>query len=107
MWKPYDKVTDTVNSFCHHQTELELVFQSTKLGHIDDVMEALSNGFDQQMYIALTEEEHVNQYHLLELASKDLLHGITTLGQGRMPHELFPDMCLKEILCEVQTMVKK
>ena len=31
--------------------------------------------------MTLTGEEHVNQYHLLELASKDLLHGIATLGQ--------------------------
>ena len=65
-----DKVTDTVNFLHHHQTELESVFQSTELGHIDDVMEAMSFGFDPQMYLTLTQEEPINQYHLLEDASK-------------------------------------
>ena len=71
------------------------------------MMEAMSFGFDLQMYMTITEVEHVNQYHLLELASKDSICGITTVEQGRLPHEFFPDMCLKEILFEVQTMVKK
>ena len=56
-----DKVIDTVNSLHHHQTELESVFQSTGLHPIDDVMEAMSFDFDPQMYMTLTEEEHVNQ----------------------------------------------
>ena len=59
------------------------------------------------MYMSLTEEEHVNQYHLLELASKDLLRGIAALRQDRLPQELFPDKGLKAIFCEVQTVVKK
>ena len=73
---------------------------------VNDVLEAISFSCDLQMYISLTEEEHVNQYHLLELTNKDLLTGIATLGQGRLPQELFPDKHLKSILCEVQTMVK-
>ena len=40
-------------------------------------------------------------------ASKDLLKGIATLSQGRLPHELFPDRRLKEMLREVENMVKK
>ena len=32
---------------------------------------------------------------------------VSILGQGRRPQELFPDKCLKSILHEVQTMVKK
>ena len=55
----------------------------------------------------LTEEQHVNQYRLLEAASKDILRGIATLAQGRLPQELFPDQRLKAILKEVQLMVKK
>ena len=57
--------------------------------------------------MTLTEEEYVNKYSLLEAASKDLLRGIATLGQGRLPKELFPDQRLKAILKEAQTMVKK
>ena len=39
----------------------------------------------------LVEEEHVNQYQLLEKASHNLLKGIATLGQGKLPHELVSD----------------
>ena len=46
-------------------------------------------------------------YGLLETASKDLPRGIATLGQGRLPQELFLDHRLKAILKEVQAMVKK
>ena len=49
----------------------------------------------------------MNQYHLLELASKDFLIGIDTFWQARLPQELFPGKCLKSILCKAQTIVKK
>ena len=71
------------------------------------MLDAISFNFDLQLYLTLTEEECVNQYGLLEIASKDLLRGITTLRQGRLPQELFPDQRLKAILKDVQTMVKK
>ena len=49
-----DKVIYIVNLLHHHhQTELESVFQSTELSHIDDVMEVMSFGFDLQMYMTL------------------------------------------------------
>ena len=71
------------------------------------MLDAMAFNFDLQLYMTLTEEEHVNQYSLLEAACKDLLRGIATLGQGRLPQELFPDWGLKAIFKEVQTMVKK
>ena len=71
------------------------------------MLDVMSFSFDLQLYLTLTEEEHVNQYSLLEAAGKDLLRGIATLGQGRLPQELFPDQRLKAILKEIQTMVKK
>ena len=71
------------------------------------MLDAMSFNFDLQLYLTLTEEEHVNQYSLLEAASKDLLRGIATLVQGRLPQELFPDQRLNAILKEGQTMVKK
>ena len=63
--------------------------------------------FDLQMYLRLSEEEHVNQYEQLMQASKDLLKGIATLSQGQLLQELFPDRRLKEMLREVENMGKK
>ena len=67
----------------------------------------MSFNFDLKLYLTLTEEEHFNQYSLLEAASKDLLRGIATLGQGSLPQELFPDQRLKALYKKIQTMVKK
>ena len=71
------------------------------------MLDAMSLDFDLQLYLTLTEEEHVNQYSLLETASKDLLRGIATLRQGKLSQELFFDQRLKAILQEIQAMVKK
>ncbi len=102
-----DKIIDTVNSLHAKQTELEKVFSSTNFGQAQTFLHAVSFGFDLQMFLRLTEEEHVSQYNLLEVAAKDLMRGIATLGQGRLPQELFPEDRLKSILKEVSTMVKK
>ena len=102
-----DKVIDTVNLLYSYQTELESVLKTTQTGMVNDVLEAVSFSFDSKMYMALAEEEHANQYPLLELGSKDLLRRIATLGQDRLPQELFPDTHLKSILHQVQIMVKK
>ena len=102
-----DKIIETVNALHAKQTELEKVFASTDFSQAKAFLHSISFGFDLQMYMRLTEEEHVNQYNLLEVAAKDLMRGIATLGQGRLPQELFPDDRLKSILKEVSTMVKK
>ena len=85
------------------RSDMTFTLQSIR-GQMLDVM---SFNFDLQLYLTLTEEEHVNQYGLLEITGKDVLRCIATLGQGRLPQELFPDKRLKAILREVQTMVKK
>ena len=54
-----DKVIGTVNSHHSHQTELESVFKATQSGTVHDVLEAVPFSFDLQMYISLTDEEHV------------------------------------------------
>ena len=71
------------------------------------MLDAMSFNFDLQLYLTLTEKEHVNQYSLIETANRDLLRCIATLGQDRLPQELFSDKRLKAILKEVQTIVKK
>ena len=86
-----EKVIQTVNSLHARQTQLEEVFAKTQSGHIDEVIDAISFNFDLHLYMKLVEEEHVNQYALLEKASHDLLKGIATLGQGKLPRELVSD----------------
>ena len=85
-----EKVIQTVNSLHHRQTQLEEVFAKTQSGCIDEVIDAISFNFDLHLYMKLVEEEHVNQYQLLEKASHDLLKGIVTLGQGKLPMSWFP-----------------
>ena len=43
----------------------------------------------------------LNEFHILETASKDLLNGIATLGQGKLPRELVSDTRLRVMLKEV------
>ena len=85
-----EKVIQTVNSLHHRQTQLEEVFAKTQSGHVDEVIDAISFNFDLHLHMKLVEEEHVNQYQLLEKASHDLLKGIVTLGQGKLPVSWFP-----------------
>lgn len=102
-----DKVIETVNSLHHRQTKLEKLFEQTTFGHVVDLVEAITFNFDLHLFMKIADEEHVQQYQLVEQASKELLRGIATLGQGRLPQELFPDHRLETILKEVQNMVKK
>ena len=88
------------------QTEIETLFSKSDITFSSQsirgqVLDAVSFNFDLQLYLTLTEEEHVNQYSLLEAASKDLWRGIVTLGQARLPQKIFPDQRLKAILKKV------
>ena len=102
-----DKVIETVNSLHERQSQLEVAFAKTYNGQIDDLLEAVSFSYDLQLYLKLVEEEHINQYQLLEQASKDLLEGIALLGQGKLPTQLVSDTRLRSILKEVRLMVRK
>ena len=101
------KVIQTVNSLHHRQTQLEEVFAKIQSGHVDEVIYAISFNFDLHLYMKLVEEEHVNQYQLLEKASHDLLKGIVTLGLGKLPRELVSDTRLCTMLKEVRFMIRK
>ena len=102
-----EKVIQTVNSLHHRQTQLEEVFAKTQSGRVDEIIDAISFNFDLHLYMKLVEEEHVNQYQLLEKASHDLLKGIETLGQGKLPRELVSDTRLRTMLKEVRSMIRK
>ena len=79
-----EKVIQTVNSLHHRQTQLEEVFAKTQSGRVDEVINAISFNFDLHLFMKLVEEEHVNQYQLLEKASHDLLKGIETPWTGEV-----------------------
>ena len=49
----------------------------------------------------------MNQYQLLEKASHDLLKGIETLGQEKLPRELVSDTLLRTMLKEVCSIIRK
>ena len=102
-----EKVIQTVNSLHQRQTQLEEVFEKTQSGRIDEVIDAISFNFDLHLYMKLVEEEHVNRNQLLEKASHDLLKGIETLGQGKLPRELVSDTRLRTMLKEVRSMIRK
>ena len=64
-------------------------------------------GFDLQMYMKVSDGQHVKQLQVLEHSSKDVIRGITVLSQGRLPQEFFSDSRLWSIISEVETMVHK
>ena len=64
-------------------------------------------GFNLQMYMKVSDDEHVKQLQVLERSSKEVIRGITVLSQGRLSQQFFSDSRLKEILLEVQKMVQK
>ena len=107
MWKLWKRLPRLVNSLHTRQTQLEEVFTKTQSGCIDEVIDAISFNFDLHLYMKLVEEEHVNQYVLLEKASHDLLKGIATLGQGKLPRELVSNTRLRSMLKKVRSMIQK
>ena len=100
-------VIDTVNAMHRRQTELEKQASGRAFGDTDTLIESMKFGFDLQMYMKVSDDEHVKQLQVLECSSKDVIRGITVLSQGRLPQEFFSDSRLKKILSEVQEMVQK
>ena len=60
-----------------------------------------------QLFLELAKEEHVTKYKEVHKAGRELLDAIAILSQRRLPKSLFPDQRLKDILTEVDKMVKK
>ena len=70
-------------------------------------MAAVNYNFELQLFMEQAQEEHVAQFRQMKQASKDLLDSIAILNQWRLPKRLFSDDCLRQILSEVEIMVKK
>ena len=100
-------VIDTVNAMHRRQTELEKQASGRAFGDTDTLVESMKFGFNLQMYMKVSDDEHVKQLQVLEHSSKEVIRGITVLSQGRLPQEFFSDSRLKGILSEVQKMVQK
>ena len=92
------KVINTLNALHDRQTELEKLVTTkvfTEAKHAGDALD----------YSELAQEEHVTKYKVYK-AGKELLDAIAILSQRRLPRSLFPDQRLKDILAQVDKMVK-
>ena len=80
-------VIDTVTAMHRRQTELEKQALGRAFGDTDTPVESMKFGFDLQMYMKVSDNEHVKQLQVLKCSSKDVIRGITELSQGRLPQE--------------------
>ena len=102
-----EDVVDTVNKMHAKQMQMEQAAASAEFGNVKSIIEAMTFSFDLQLFIKVSEEEHVKHLQILEASSQQILRGISILSQRRLPQEFFPDCRLRDILKEVQTMVSK
>ena len=76
----------------------------TEVKHAGD---AFDYSVELQLFLELAKEEHVTKYKEVDKAGRELLDAIAIMSQRRIPRSLFPDQRLKDILTEVNKMVKK
>ena len=100
-------VIDNVNAMHKRQTELENQASGRAFGDTESLVESMKLGFNLQMYMKVSDDEHVKQLQALEHSSKDVIRGITVPSQGRLPQDIFSNSQLMQILSEVQMMVQK
>ena len=100
-------VINTVNALHQKNTRLERLVLDRKFGEVSDIMTAVNYNFELQLFMEQAQEEHVAQFRQMKQAGKDLLDSIAILNQRRLPRGLFSDDQLRQILSEVEIMVKK
>ena len=96
----------TVNALHQKNTRLERLVMDCKFGEVSDVMAMVNYNFELQLFMEQAQEEHVAQFRQMKQAGKDLLDSIAILNQRRLPRDLFSDDRLRQILSEVEIMVK-
>ena len=101
------KVINTLNALHDRQTELEKLATTKLFTEAKQAGDALDYTVDLQLFLELAQEEHVTKYKEVYKAGKELLDAITILSQRRLPRSLFPDQRVKDILAQVDKMVKK
>ena len=100
------KVTNTLNALHDRQTELEKLVTTKVFTEAKHAGDALDYSVELQLFLELAQEEHVTKYKEVYKAGKELLDAIAILSQRRLPRSLFPDQRLKDILAQVDKMVK-
>ena len=105
--KSLKTVIDTLNSLHDRQTELEKLVTTKLFTEVKHAGDALDYSVELQLFLELAKEEHVTKYKEVDKAGRELLDAIAILSQRRLPRSLFPDQRLKDILTEVDKMVKK
>ena len=100
-------VIKIVNTLHQKNTKLERLVLDHQFGEVSDVMAMVNYNFELQLFMEQAQEEHVAQFRQMKQAGKDLLDSIAILNQRRLPRGLFSDDQLRQILSEVEAMVKK
>ena len=100
------KVIDTLNLLHDRQTELEKLVTTKMFTEAENIGDAFDYSVEFQLFLELAQEEHVTKYKEVYKAGKELLDAIATLSQRRLPRSLFPDQRIKDILAQVDKMVK-
>ena len=100
------KVINTLNALHDRQTELEKLVATKVFTEAKHAGDALDYSVKLQLFLELAQEEHVTKYKEVYKAGKELLDAIAILSQRRLPRSLFPDQRLKDILAQVDKMVK-
>ena len=100
------KVINTLNALHDRQTELEKLVTTKVFTEAKHAGDALDYSVELQLFLELAQEEHVTEYKEVYKAGKELLDAIAILSQRRLPKSLFPDQRVKDILAQVDKMVK-
>ena len=100
------KVIDTVNMLHDRQTEIERLVTTKAFSEAKNVADAVDYSVELNLFLELAQEEHVTKYKEVYAAGKELLDAIAILSQRRLPRSLFPDRRLKDILKQVDKMIK-
>ena len=100
------KMINTLNALHDRQTELEKLITTKVFTETKHAGDALDYSVELQLFLELAQEEHVTKYKEVYKAGKELLDAIVILSQRRLPRSLFPDQRVKDILAQVDKMVK-
>ena len=100
------KVINTLNALHDRQTELEKLVTTKVFTEAKHAGDTLDYSVELQLFLELAQEEHVTKYKEVYKAGRELLDAIAILSQRRLPRSLFPDQRLKDILAQVDKMVK-
>ena len=95
-----------MNALHDRQTELEKLVTTKVFTEAKHAGYALDYSVELQLFLELAQEEHVTKYKEVYKAGRELLDAIAILSQRRLPRSLFPDQRLKDILAQVDKMVK-